>query len=750
MDQRRTEHPTPEPTRSETRAATATTTARQWGTPDPTWIGLPFQRGWDEDIDVQPTWEQAGTCDLDNLLNWTTRKAERWKREGDQARALLIETARDRLRPHVRDGKFYVEPMTTRRAALTTSKAAGSQRPELKRRARVRRLRPAGLRLPPSERANLADIIKKLERIGAITTHPAGSAPEDEDVVVHEIFLVKKRPTGWRAIADLRVCNKRFDIPPTFGHPRVQAAFDPARQWATKLDIGSAFYKFPVHKSIRNMFTFADTDGRPMTYQGLPMGWAWSPVLMDAALGCLDAVWAAEGMTIVRYADDILVLGRSPCEVQRMTRQVIRDLAEVGAQAAVKKTYAGAFQRLEFLGWLLDLVHGTAKWDAVKAEALRSDVNQALEPGGATLQLLQKITGKLVFLTSFVPVLRSFYRGICAEIGTRCDARNEGEQPQEQRRVVQWETRRDLKFWSDIIPALTARWFRNPTPRPEARSIQAEVDASAVGVGVILRWEGTKRVVSRTLSDDDVNTASGVREMEAVRCAIKILLEEKLHEPPTQPVDLEIATDAMITAHVMTRGSARAADMVNKMKDIAALMLSVPNLVIRMTWRPREDNTEADAASRAVGSEATLKAEYVRTLMGWGTGRPEEPDVDLFATNANTKARRYFSRVPDQQAQGRDGLRPWPWPTGATTWYAFPPFPLAERAYNLFESLRARRIPGVMVLPWTRVAPWIHNDLAKGDAIMIDAANVQAPPGANLQWRCNEALVALRTKMSTT
>lgn len=44
-------------------------------------------------------------------------------------------------------------------------------------------------------------------------------------------------------------------------------------------------------------------------YTRLPMGWSWSPYLVDLALAVLDAKWRSEGMYILRYVDDLLSVG---------------------------------------------------------------------------------------------------------------------------------------------------------------------------------------------------------------------------------------------------------------------------------------------------------------------------------------------------------------------------------------------------------------------------------------------------------
>lgn len=554
------------------------------------------------------------------------------------------------------------------------------------------------------------------------------------------MFLVEKKPTGWRAIADLRACNKNFLPPAPFTHPRIHHAFDPERRWATKLDISSAFYKFAVHRDLQPHFVFADADGRPLTYQGLPMGWAWSPLLMDAALGCLDAVWAAHGLTIVRYADDLLLLGRDAADVQRTLYHVLSDLTRLGLHAAPGKTYPGAYQCIDFLGWTLDLENATAQWEENKAIKLREAVRDALRR--PTTRELQRIVGKLVFLTEFAPALRACYRGICEEIAARDAADRD---PYAPGKTTVGATR-DLLFWNTNVQRLAQHRFRDPTPRPGTRCIQADVDASAVGVGIVIRERDEPKITaSFELTDADVSAASGVRELEAIRRAVQHVVETQAGN--SEPIDLDIRTDAQVANHVMTRGSARAPQMTEKMSAIAKIILDAPWLVVRTTWIPREENIEADAASRAVGSEAGIDHDALLQLMHWATGRRAPPDVDLFATRANTRGRMYFSRVPDEEACGNDGLDPWPWPNDARTWLAYPPFSIAARAATtLLEQLRAANKPGLMLLPWSRASSTILQATARDDAAAVHSADIIPPPGADEKWTCLETIVAIRVR----
>ena len=638
----------------------------------PEWVGVPFDNARGLRSRIPDSFRKAGTWSIRHLHDIAREAIE--KLDPGSTSAANISFAMNRLRPWTRRGKFRVNcfPNVTKLMAKITTRRHQS---EVSTRDDVKSFE----RIAEQDQA-LRKTVDDLLASGAIS--PLPTTRDSSSEVWHRLFLVSKKPKGWRAIADLRKTNECFPEPPPFTHPSVLTALaDPSYVWAAKLDIAAAFYKFPVDPEMRNFFAFhaVDQEGSPIaaTYDSLPMGWTWSPFLMDTAMSVLDAVWAAQGLRIIRYADDLLIMGRTPREVEEAMNTVVEQLVRAGLHPSPSKTYAGAFTRLDFLGWDIDLVAGRIKWSTTKTASLMELIDPIRATKSASLRQLQKIAGVLCFLTTAEPFLRALYRRTVDEIAER--ERRTGDPHRDF--AITAGTEADMIAWSNLAPRMATRWVRPlsnnmiwAASSPNIVQFTAHVDASAVGVGVVLHDHSTSRSTTRSfhLSDRDITAGSGVRELEAIQRALEMTIatttshragDSDIGPQNTSETLLHIRTDAAIVEHVWRRGAARALAMAEKMRSIADLYLRQERLHVSINWIPREQNGEADAASRALGSEATLPWHVVSELSTWaselaGDELQSEPAVDLFATAANTRAPIYYSRVPDPRAAGSDGL--WP------------------------------------------------------------------------------------------
>lgn len=87
--------------------------------------------------------------------------------------------------------------------------------------------------------------------------------------------------------------------------------------------------------------------------QGLPQGAVVSPLLANLYLDSFDEAIAAQGFRLARYADDFVVLCKSPQEVSRARSVVESELARLRLELAADKTSVTDFERgFEFLGYL--------------------------------------------------------------------------------------------------------------------------------------------------------------------------------------------------------------------------------------------------------------------------------------------------------------------------------------------------------------------------------------------------------------
>jgi RNA-directed DNA polymerase len=86
---------------------------------------------------------------------------------------------------------------------------------------------------------------------------------------------------------------------------------------------------------------------------GVPQGAVLSPLLSNVYLNPLDHLMADKGFQMVRYADDFVILCRSPFEAEAALEEVRAWVAEVGLQLHPEKTHIvdSREQSFDFLGY---------------------------------------------------------------------------------------------------------------------------------------------------------------------------------------------------------------------------------------------------------------------------------------------------------------------------------------------------------------------------------------------------------------
>jgi group II intron reverse transcriptase/maturase len=95
---------------------------------------------------------------------------------------------------------------------------------------------------------------------------------------------------------------------------------------------------------------------------GTPQGGVISPLLANIYLAKLDRVLEAEGMTFVRYADDVRLLSRTPAGARSALKRTEEVLSELELRLNTKKTkLVSVHQGVDFLGYRLIAVKGRLK-----------------------------------------------------------------------------------------------------------------------------------------------------------------------------------------------------------------------------------------------------------------------------------------------------------------------------------------------------------------------------------------------------
>ena len=554
----------------------------------------------------------------------------------------------------------------------------------------------------------------------ALATKLLGSAAKEvgrdslEGRWYHPLFVVPKSDGGRRLISDLRRVNCLFPQPPAFTYPSVRSIAC-GKRFGTKVDFKDAFYQPRVSEALSKAFSFVTSTGAVAAYTSLPMGWAWSPYMFDLVMRPLDIFCRAIGLTMVRYADDIVLLADSPGELARDLATLVALCRRTGWTISPSKSFFVAASILVFLGVVVDLHERAVSWSCAKRKRVR-DACSAISSGSITTCLeLQRVVGRLSFLLSAVPVFRVFLRGfVTASAGS------------EHTVVVSSALRAEAEFWlSAAGNEIATRWWLLPGGSRPLWKVATDASECGVGWGAIATPRGhVLPSLSLPLSRDLAGQSSAVREAAALTNLLEHLADHRREgEAVSAGDEVEVTLDARVVVQSVSRGSARAPQLVQQLRQLALTLLRFPPVLLTLRWVPREHNEEADAASRRVSlDEARLADAVFKELCDWWGCLPA---ADLFATAANRRAERYYSRDAAIGAEGVDGMRAPIIPRA----YAYPPFALAPVFTYRLLDYAASSTPILAVVP-ADIALSVLRTWPLGDMKLFSAVQrvVVAPP----------------------
>lgn len=295
--------------------------------------------------------------------------------------------------------------------------------------------------------------------------------------MTHPIFAVPKATGGWRIVIDLRRLN-RYLKKPHFKLPNIKEAGTLAHKegFCTKIDLTDAFHHIDYNNQARAWTAFS-WKGTTYTYNVMAFGNSTSPWILTRVLAPAIRQLRLQGISLIVYIDDILILSPNRSQCERDTRQAVRLLSSLGWTINLAKSVLVPTQRIEFLGIILDTQNEPhLDISPTKRKKISHEVSRMSRAPNTRLRFLARTLGLISSLTAVMPQLRSFSRRTMIILQQAVTQRRNWNAVLTLPRKVQ----KDLKRIGELI--------RSAPPRPIDPKIDLEVrtDASLTGIGAVL------------------------------------------------------------------------------------------------------------------------------------------------------------------------------------------------------------------------------------------------------------------------
>ena len=550
-------------------------------------------------------------------------------------------------------------------------------------------------------------------------------------------FCVPKPGGEWRPVIDWRDLN--WYLRKT--HFKMESLRTVQEQlqvgdFLVKIDIKDAYLHIPIAEAHQPFLRF---NFRSQTYQCLVMmfGLTSAPRIFSRVMQPVVKLLRLEGIRLVIYLDDILVLGRSADETRRNTKRVLELLQSLGWLINWDKSVLQPTQKLVYLGIEVDSAEMTFSLPEEKLRRLRDSTVSLLnanQRGQLTLRHAMKVLGTMTAAAQGIELARLHERPLLQEVQERLSA------------GAQWEDKICLK--AETVEACAwwlsefREWNGITVIPPGPPTAWLTTDASALGFGVSVQTSNGLHLHTQwRLPPSQVHRTSNWRELSAIAFSL-----ERLGEALQGQV-LQISSDSMTSLACIRKQGSRFPELT----DVAAkLLLTAAKFSIRLTtvFLPGKENVVADQLSRWFIADPTgyqlhpMVLQHLQVV--WGP-----LSVDLFASSANRLLPRFFSWNFCPEAEAVDAFQQ-AWPERSL---AHPPLGIIGR---ILEKIQREKVKNVVLIAphWPTQAWWPQlQQLKVAKPIPLDSitreyllpCGLNFPPQNYQKWRFSAWLLSSST-----
>jgi len=375
--------------------------------------------------------------------------------------------------------------------------------------------------------------------------------------------------------------------------------------WATRVDLKDAYLHVPVANSDRRFFRFRHRD-KVFQWKSLPFGYRDAPRLFQKLMVEAFRTLREQGIRLVIYLDDILILADSRKLCLEHLSMVLQRLISLGFVVNIEKSILEPSQRIQFLGVVVDLIKMSFELPPEKLTCFRRRVKKLLKRAKSkrslTLLELQSIVGTLISVNDCVWATRVHINSLI-EMLRLALVKEDGLVPPSEQTLV------DLQWWADNLEVWNGRSML-PTITDEI----LEVDASDSGLGAIRKTPGRSMEEAFKLLSQEDKRHNNVKELLAVEFG----LVHFVNKWNWREKSILIKTDNMTAMSYVNRMGGRISHLCRITERIHGFALK-RKLSVRAEWIPGETNVDADRASRIQEDykESQLNPELFKLVDQW-------------------------------------------------------------------------------------------------------------------------------------
>lgn len=440
--------------------------------------------------------------------------------------------------------------------------------------------------------------------------------------------------------------------------------------WLAEIDLKDAYLTVPMAKEHRKYLRF-QWQGKMYEFKSLPFGLATAPITFTKLLRPVVAFLRQQGVRLVVYLDDILLMAETQELLQQHLRLTMSLLTDLGFMLNLKKCVLTPCRRLEFLGFIVDSLAFSLYIPPDKIAKIKKECRHLLNKDKVSGRTLAHIIGLLSSVAPAVLQAPLRYRGLQrlrSVVLQQSDSKNVD---YDITVPLNLEARQDLTWWTEYSfrEGRPLRW-----PHP---TLTIESDASKRGWGAHLTHQQ--------------QTIGGIWNPEEAAHHINwkaAFLGLQAFAQNLSNVHIHLLMDSTVAIAYLNRlGGTRS-------YTLCQLAISVwdwclrKGITVHADHLPGRLNVRADFASRNWNDNSDWMLDPA--IFSRLQNRLGRFSIDLFASFQNAQLPKFFSWKPSPKALAVDAL--------AQRWnqfelpYAFPPFALIGRCLQKIREEKVKRV----------------------------------------------------------
>lgn len=524
------------------------------------------------------------------------------------------------------------------------------------------------------EQNQIQDSIQELLQKGAIN-----KVKPCKGQFISKIFLTPKPDGSQRFILNLKQLNN-YITPGHFkmeDHKTVIKLINKNCFMAT-LDLKDAYFLLSVNKAHRKYLRFLFNNSL-YEFTCMPFGLNCAPLIFTKLMKPILSFLRKRGFISVLYLDDFLLLGNTFLDCQRSVQETIRLLKILGFIINFSKSSLSPQQNCSFLGFIYNSVNMTICVPKHKKQKIIKLAKKFLKLKKCRIREFAHFIG---VLTSACPAVK--YGWLYTKHFERVKAiallKSQGNFDSIMN--ISPELSKDFLWWIKNI----GNSFNNLPSKDFNLSIFS--DASTTGWGSFCEEKRAHGFWNQMELQEHINYL----ELLAAFFALKCFASNCSNSNVLCRIDNTTAI-----ACINRMGSVRYPKL-NSLARKIWQWCEKKNIFVCASYIKSQDNKEADEESRQLKTETEWELHnraFQKIILEFG-----RPEIDLFASRANKKCKRFISWLRDPESYAVDAFTiNW----SVFYFYAFPPFSIILQCLHKIIEDRAT---GIFVVPYWTSQPW--------------------------------------------